>query len=175
MFNKKGFTLIEMLTVVLIIGILTALALPQYSKVTAKAQVSEAESILRTIYDSSDRLAGEFGYRSYEKLIEDKGETNFSFARTDMFDANSLPAGCSLVSNGTVLQCERFSYKISVQGSNDNRYYVVAKRRTGVYANNYVLLDRITMQLSCQPKANDPQGEACDALGLDMNNAGVSI
>ena len=39
--NKKGFTLIEMLVVVLIIGILAGVALPQYTKTVEKSRVAE--------------------------------------------------------------------------------------------------------------------------------------
>ena len=84
--NKQGFTLIELLTVVLIIGILTAVALPQYQTVIARSRISEAQSIMRTIYDTSERLAAEFGYRSYEKMVQDpaRPEEQYSFPRQDV-------------------------------------------------------------------------------------------
>ena len=50
--NKGGFTLIEVLVVVLIIGILTSIALPQYQRAVAKAKLTEAIQVLKALGDA---------------------------------------------------------------------------------------------------------------------------
>ncbi len=48
--GKKGFTLIELMIVVAIIGILAAIAIPQFLRFQAKSKQSEARTILSGIY-----------------------------------------------------------------------------------------------------------------------------
>lgn len=50
--NKNGFTLIEVLTVVLIIGVLTAIALPRYARSIERARAVEAMSGIKALNDA---------------------------------------------------------------------------------------------------------------------------
>ena len=82
--KKKGFTLLEVLVVIIIIGILAALALPQYMKTIKKARVAEATSNIGSIrgaeiryYQENDAIVA--GSNFSELDIEDPNNVNNSY------------------------------------------------------------------------------------------------
>lgn len=58
--NQKGFTLIELMIVVAIIGILAAVAIPAFSRYQAKSKTSEASINLAAIATSEIAYQAEF-------------------------------------------------------------------------------------------------------------------
>ncbi|MCF7917037.1 MAG: prepilin-type N-terminal cleavage/methylation domain-containing protein [Candidatus Omnitrophica bacterium] len=56
---RKGFTLMELLIVIIIIGILAGLGLPQFLKMAEKAKASEAVNLLGAVRSAQLRYAME--------------------------------------------------------------------------------------------------------------------
>ena len=90
--NKQAFTLIELLVVVLIIGILAAVALPQYQKVVEKSKATQAITLLKSLVAAADTY-----YLA-----------NGEYA----FDLEALPtqSSCKIitVNDGTTLTCDNY-------------------------------------------------------------------
>lgn len=59
--NNRGFSLIELMIAVVIIGILAAIAIPNYQKYQRKSRQAEAKSTLAAMYSSEKSYIAEYG------------------------------------------------------------------------------------------------------------------
>ncbi|EPI4324344.1 pilin, partial [Neisseria gonorrhoeae] len=88
---QKGFTLIELMIVIAIVGILAAVALPAYQDYTARAQVSEA--ILLAEGQKSAVTEYYLNHGKWPKDNDDKAD-DVTKDDTNAIETKHLPSTC---------------------------------------------------------------------------------
>ena len=91
--NQKGFTLVELMVVVVIIGILVAIAIPVYNSVTLRAEQAAWDATERTI-----RGAATTAYASDPAL---SNGFVWNAGEGDDYIEGGLPAGWSVTVSNT--------------------------------------------------------------------------
>jgi len=71
LFNRSGFSMIELMVVVAIVGILVAVAIPNFKRYQAKTRVVEAKTALAAAFTSESVFYEE--YRAYHKCLSYMG------------------------------------------------------------------------------------------------------
>ena len=149
----------EVLTVVIIVGILASVALPQYQKVIEKSKFTKAEVMAKALYDSCERLVAQWGFETYSGL----DNSVKTIARLDIGDTSLLPHGFAVVDDN-VITGAGFSYALPATG-NPNTYrngecFVQITKTAGNYIGTSLTFDG--EKFTCS--GNDT---ACEIYGFE--------
>ena len=122
---KKGFTLVEILVAVLIMGILVTMAVPQYEKAVEKSRMAEVRTVLKRLYDAKMRVLNNMDKETYNTTSPLFGLENLDF---------TIACNASTTSNGHQMTCSTkdFAYVINPSGTG-NENFVCAVRNKGDY------------------------------------------
>jgi len=99
---RKGFTLLELITVVIIIGILALIAVPQFFKVAERARSAEGIAVAGNLRDAQLRYSSEFG-----TTTDDMGNLDINITAIKFFTPVLSVATPANGSNGTIVTMTR--------------------------------------------------------------------
>ena len=134
--NKQAFTLIELLVVVLIIGILAAVALPQYTLAVNKTRFANLRTMATTLIKASEAyyLANNTWPGNFDELAIDLPGGFIQTSSTSRTCGKNTEIYCCIApmvgSNAPHVTCGRNDYSfafLSMYGNNKRENYCVAK------------------------------------------------
>ena len=120
--KNKAFTLIELLVVILIIGILAAIAFPQYKKAVEKSHLTEALSIIQSLDRAIQIYILENGYPT--STVHFLGDRRSKPLSLDIATTRRLKT----ITYANIAQTEYFHYNAYIA----NGYFDIIADRTTV-------------------------------------------
>jgi type IV pilus assembly protein PilA len=134
-----GFSLIELMIVIALIGILAAIAIPNYLRFQMKAKSSEAKVNLAAIHTAEESYFSEFGFYlpavAEPATIPGTTRTAFDIANPGFLILGWQPEGMVYFSYGVAISGDATAYTADagadIDGNGTPQYWGVAKPDAG--------------------------------------------
>ena len=120
--NKRAFTLIELLVVVLIIGILSAVALPQYTKTVERVRLSEAVQNVSHLQKAIDIYLLENGFPTTNVVFLGNGASGKDLLNVDITKSMNCVGGTYCESKYFVYAATCSTSKCSIRATYQKSY-----------------------------------------------------
>jgi type IV pilus assembly protein PilA len=156
--KQQGFTLIELMIVIAIVGILAAIALPAYQDYTVRAKVSEA---MVTLAEAKTTIAEFYSANNY--LPDDAANAGIntnpntdivaSIKYSSTYGTSGLPSLGALVKGSIIPNAtasDLYSFYLSGTTSAGNRIIWVCKRGTAVYTGAQQIMESKYLPANCR-------------------------
>ncbi len=166
----SGFTLVEILTAVVIVGILVTIAMPLYEKTIERSRMTEARAVLNRIQSAKRHAMGNMECFAYSA-------ENVTSGRCPQFQHLNIQFQTASGSSatGTTFSSKAFCYSLLPGGSYPNG--VCAKRLGGEYAGTVFVyngeLDSQTDNIVNNVFLCGGEGDNCAQYGME-NTEGLT-
>lgn len=146
--NNKGYTLMEVLVTVLLIGILSAIAFPQYTKIVERQKGTEILQVLAALGQSQERYFA----------VNETYSKDFKFLDADITDRKT-----GRLATSAILNSKNFTIYLSQDNSEAGAKITAIRNGT----HSYKIERIISTGKICCGDDNTADSDICDTLDID--------